>query len=81
MPLLPTVPIAGKPGGIMACAWRTALTRSPTRWSATSTPTIPAAFDLIVSRHPTVTPRDEIARVLQPGGTYLSQQIGAGSAT
>jgi SAM-dependent methyltransferase len=37
------------------------------------------SFDLVVSRHPTVTLWDEIARVLQPGGTYLSQQIGAGT--
>jgi SAM-dependent methyltransferase len=36
-------------------------------------------FDLIVSRHPTIALWDEIARVLQPGGTYLSQQVGAGS--
>jgi SAM-dependent methyltransferase len=42
--------------------------------------TFPAEhFDLVVSRHPTVTLWDEIARVLQPGGTYLSQQVGAGS--
>lgn len=37
------------------------------------------SFDLVVSRHPTVTLWDEIARVLRPGGTYLSQQVGAGS--
>jgi SAM-dependent methyltransferase len=37
------------------------------------------AFDLIVSRHPVLTAWDEIARVLSPGGSYLSQQIGAGS--
>lgn len=36
-------------------------------------------FDLVVSRHPTVTLWDEIARLLRPGGTYLSQQVGAGS--
>jgi SAM-dependent methyltransferase len=36
-------------------------------------------FDLVVSRHPTVTVWDEIARVLRPGGAYLSQQVGAGS--
>jgi SAM-dependent methyltransferase len=36
-----------------------------------------AAFDLVVSRHPVVTVWDEVARVLQPGGTYLSQRIGA----
>jgi SAM-dependent methyltransferase len=38
-----------------------------------------ASFDLVVSRHPTVTVWPEIARVLRPGGTYLSQQVGAGS--
>jgi len=38
-----------------------------------------ATFDLVVSRHPVVTVWPEIGRVLQPGGTYLSQQIGAGS--
>jgi SAM-dependent methyltransferase len=45
-------------------------------------PTLPfadASFDLVTSRHPVVVPWDEIARVLRPGGTYLSQQIGAGS--
>jgi SAM-dependent methyltransferase len=36
-------------------------------------------FDLVVSRHPTVTIWPEIARVLRPGGTYLSQQVGPGS--
>jgi SAM-dependent methyltransferase len=37
------------------------------------------SFDLVVSRHPVVTIWPEIARVLQPAGTYLSQQVGAGS--
>lgn len=36
-------------------------------------------FDLVVSRHPTLTLWPEIARVLQPGGTFLSQQVGVGS--
>jgi SAM-dependent methyltransferase len=36
-------------------------------------------FDLVVSRHPVDTQWDEVARVLAPGGTYLSQQVGAGS--
>jgi SAM-dependent methyltransferase len=36
-------------------------------------------FDLVVSRHPTVVLWNEIARVLQPGGTYLSQQVGSGT--
>lgn len=37
------------------------------------------SFDLVVSRHPTWTDWPEIARVLAPGGTYLSQQVGTGS--
>ncbi len=36
-------------------------------------------FDLVVSRHPTVVLWPEVARVLRPGGTYFSQQVGAGS--
>lgn len=38
-----------------------------------------ATFGLVVSRHPVVTRFDEIARVLAPGGSYLSQQVGMGS--
>jgi SAM-dependent methyltransferase len=34
------------------------------------------SFDLIISRHPVETWWTEIARVLQPGGHYLSQQVG-----
>jgi SAM-dependent methyltransferase len=37
------------------------------------------AFDLVVSRHPVGTDWAETARVLRPGGRYLSQQIGAGT--
>lgn len=37
------------------------------------------AFDLVVSRHPVTVWWEEIARVLQPGGTYLSQQVGPAS--
>ncbi len=37
------------------------------------------SFGLVVSRHPTQVLWSEIARVLRPGGTYLSQQVGAGS--
>ena len=36
-------------------------------------------FDLVVSRHPTVVLWPEIARVLAPGGTYFSQQVGPGT--
>ncbi len=38
-----------------------------------------AGFDLVVSRHPSVVLWTEIARILRPGGRYLSQQIGSGS--
>lgn len=38
-----------------------------------------ATFDLVVSRHPTVVLWAEIARVLAPGGTYFSQQVGPGT--
>jgi SAM-dependent methyltransferase len=37
------------------------------------------SFDLVVSRHPAEIVWAEIARVLKPGGAYLSQQVGAGS--
>lgn len=36
-------------------------------------------FDLVCSRHPTVTQWTEIARVLQSGGIYFSQHVGAGT--
>ena len=45
-------------------------------------PALPFAsntFDLVTSRHPITAWWDEIARVLEPGGTYFSQQVGAGS--
>jgi SAM-dependent methyltransferase len=38
-----------------------------------------AAFDLVVSRHPVAVRWDEVARVLKPGGTYFSQDVGDGS--
>ncbi|MDO3704821.1 class I SAM-dependent methyltransferase [Micromonospora sp. C28SCA-DRY-2] len=38
-----------------------------------------ATFDLVVSRHPVRTDWAETARVLRPGGTFLSQQIGPGT--
>jgi SAM-dependent methyltransferase len=37
------------------------------------------SFDLVVSRHPTTVRWDEVARVLQPGGTYFAQHIGPGT--
>jgi SAM-dependent methyltransferase len=38
-----------------------------------------ATFDLVVSRHPVSVRWDEVARVLKPGGTYFSQDVGHGS--
>ncbi|MFI6765591.1 class I SAM-dependent methyltransferase [Streptomyces sp. NPDC050355] len=38
-----------------------------------------AAFDLVTSRHPVTVWWSEIARVLRPGGTYFSQQVGPAS--
>jgi SAM-dependent methyltransferase len=38
-----------------------------------------AVFDLVSSRHPVTTWWTEIARVLRPGGTYFSQQVGPAS--
>jgi SAM-dependent methyltransferase len=38
-----------------------------------------AAFDLVVSRHPVGTDWPATARILRPGGLFLSQQIGAGT--
>jgi SAM-dependent methyltransferase len=37
------------------------------------------SFDLVVSRHPVSVRWDEVARVLKPGGTYFSQDVGHGS--
>lgn len=37
------------------------------------------SFDLVASRHPTEVGWPEVARVLEPGGAYFSQQVGAGS--
>ncbi|MBF6414521.1 class I SAM-dependent methyltransferase [Nocardia cyriacigeorgica] len=38
-----------------------------------------AAFDLVTSRHPATVWWTEIARVLEPGGTYLAQHVGPAS--
>ncbi len=35
-----------------------------------------SSFDLVTSRHPIVTWWEEIARILRPGATFLSQQVG-----
>ena len=46
---------------------------------APTLPFVDGVFELVVSRHPVVVLWNEIHRVLRPGGTYLSQQIGAGT--
>ncbi len=38
------------------------------------------SFELVTSRHPVAPAFDEIARVLEGGGTYLAQHVGPGSA-
>jgi SAM-dependent methyltransferase len=47
--------------------------------SETKLPFREAAFDLVSARHPVVTPWTEVRRVLARGGTFVSQQVGAGS--
>jgi SAM-dependent methyltransferase len=50
--------------------------------AAADSPPLPfadASFDLVVSRLPVVVLWGEIARLLRPGGTYLSQQVGPGT--
>src|SRR5580704_9812515 len=42
-------------------------------------PFVGALFDLVTSRHPITTWWTEIGRVLRPGGSYLSQQVGKDS--
>jgi SAM-dependent methyltransferase len=70
---LPNIPVAGRRvqsrgGHVVACHDdRAALPFASDR------------FELITSRHPIATWWDEIARVLQPGGAYLSQQVGSRS--
>jgi SAM-dependent methyltransferase len=38
-----------------------------------------ASFDLVTSRHPVGVRWDEVARILKPGGSYFSQDVGHGS--
>jgi len=48
-------------------------------WTQEDRPALPLAsdtFELVTSRHPVETWWDEIARVLRPGGSFLSQQVG-----
>jgi SAM-dependent methyltransferase len=56
--------------------WHGAVVRAA---DAGGLPFRPGSFDLVVSRHPAAVVWPEIARVLTPGGTYLSQQVGPGT--
>ncbi|MDQ7809579.1 methyltransferase domain-containing protein [Amycolatopsis sp. A133] len=47
--------------------------------ATTEIPFADEVFDLVSSRHPVTTRWTEIARVLRPGGTYFSQQVGPAS--
>ncbi len=47
--------------------------------SGAGLPFADGSFDLVTSRHPVSPDWPEIARVLQPGGTYLAQHIGPAS--
>jgi len=44
-----------------------------------SIPFTSESFDLVVSRHPVGVNWEEVARVLKPGGSYFSQDVGEGS--
>lgn len=82
-PKLPPVTVAteGWPPNLARAA-ATLRPRGVTVVADEDTPPLPFAsgvFDLVVSRHPVRTWWAEIARVLAPGGTYLSQQVGPAS--
>jgi SAM-dependent methyltransferase len=51
----------------------------PMRRELDDLPFTGASFDLVTSRHPVAVRWDEVARVLKPGGTYFSQDVGDGS--
>jgi SAM-dependent methyltransferase len=77
---------AGRTGVVATESWRpnipvaAASLRGVARVvAADGTPFRGGSFDLVTSRHPVRTDWDEVARVLRPGGRFLSQLIGAGS--
>lgn len=73
---------AGATGTLVATeAWmpRTAKENVPNVVATDTLPFRDGVFDLVVSRHPVNTPWAGTARILSPGGVFLSQQIGPGS--
>ena len=69
---------AWRPNGLVAARNRRPLGASVVE-AGDALPFRDGVFDLVVSRHPARTRWDEVARVLRPGGTFLSQQIGPGT--
>ncbi|HWD00891.1 MAG TPA: methyltransferase domain-containing protein [Amycolatopsis sp.] len=83
VPVLPPLMVATESWPPNLSAARSLLgTRGATVVAAADEPPLPfraGSFDLVVSRHPVTVWWSEIARVLRPGGTYLSQQVGPAS--
>jgi len=88
--VLATIP-AGPPDLVATESWppniavarrnlaRLGVTVVPVDSEESDLPFAAESFDLVVSRHPVSVRWDEVARVLKPGGTYLSQDVGPGS--
>lgn len=81
LPSLPMLSVAteGFPPSIVHAAPRLRARGVPLVVTAQASPELPFAdgsFELVISRHPIEVWWDEIARVLQPGGTYFAQHVG-----
>lgn len=81
LPDLPrlTVGTEGYPPNVRSASDRLKSRGAHLLWSDHRQPGLPirsSSFELITSRHPIDTEWTEIARVLEPGGRYLSQQVG-----
>lgn len=81
LPRLPALTVATEPWlPNVDVARRNLRPRGAAVVAVASSPALPfrsASFDLVVSRHPVGVLWDEIARVLRPGGVFISQLIGA----
>jgi len=81
LPLLPPLMVAteGYAPNVIVAASRLlprGATEVATQADRQALPFASASFDLVTSRHPVETWWEEISRVLEPGGTYFSQQVG-----
>jgi SAM-dependent methyltransferase len=82
---LPALP----PSTVATEGWRPNATRAAARLLERHVPVVQCddrelpfcdrSFELVLSRHPVATWWNEVARVLTPGGRYLSQQVGPAS--